>query len=150
MILETLALSIFNHDCAIASAASRMVDGGARPAAGRDGLAPHARARGGRERPGGLHRRLHDDLEPARRVSSTAIPTSGTSAHAFTLLHDDEREAFAAQLDALGPGTTLLVDTYDVPAAIRAAVELAGPELGAIRIDSGDLATVAREARGAA
>ncbi len=75
------------------------------------------------------------------------IPTSGTSAHAFTLLYDAEKEAFAAQLDALGPGTTLLVDTYDVPAAIRTAVELAGPELGAIRIDSGDLATVAREAR---
>jgi nicotinate phosphoribosyltransferase len=75
------------------------------------------------------------------------IPTSGTSAHAFTLLHDDEQRAFAAQLDALGEGTTLLVDTYDVPAAIRAAVEIAGPGLGAIRIDSGDLATAAREAR---
>jgi nicotinate phosphoribosyltransferase len=75
------------------------------------------------------------------------IPTSGTSAHAFTLLHDGEKAAFAAQLDALGPATTILVDTYDVPGAIRTAVELAGPGLGAIRIDSGDLATVGREAR---
>jgi nicotinate phosphoribosyltransferase len=75
------------------------------------------------------------------------VPTSGTSAHAFTLLHDDERQAYAAQLAVLGSGTTLLVDTYDVPAAIEAAVRLAGPDLGAIRIDSGDLAQVARDAR---
>jgi nicotinate phosphoribosyltransferase len=75
------------------------------------------------------------------------IPSAGTSAHAFTLLHDDEPRAFAVQLDTLGASTTLLVDTYDVPAAISTAVKLAGPGLGAIRIDSGDLAAVAREAR---
>jgi nicotinate phosphoribosyltransferase len=75
------------------------------------------------------------------------VPTTGTSAHAFTLLFDGERQAFAAQLDSLGSATTLLVDTYDVQGAIRTAVELAGPDLGAIRIDSGDLAVVAREAR---
>jgi nicotinate phosphoribosyltransferase len=75
------------------------------------------------------------------------VPTSGTSAHAFTLVHDDERQAFAAQLDALGPSTTLLADTYDVPAAIELAVGLAGPALGAVRIDSGDLAAAAREVR---
>jgi nicotinate phosphoribosyltransferase len=75
------------------------------------------------------------------------VPTSGTSAHAFTLVHDSEREAFQAQLNALGPGTTLLVDTYDVAPAVRTAVELAGPELGAVRIDSGDLPVVARQVR---
>src|SRR5262249_56832109 len=53
------------------------------------------------------------------------VPTAGTSAHAFTLLHDSERHAFQAQLDALGPGTTLLVDTYDVPRAVAVAVDLA-------------------------
>jgi nicotinate phosphoribosyltransferase len=75
------------------------------------------------------------------------VPTSGTSAHAFTLLYDSEKEAFTAQLDALGTGTTLLVDTYDVPGAITEAVQLGGTGLGAIRIDSGDLAVVAGEAR---
>jgi nicotinate phosphoribosyltransferase len=75
------------------------------------------------------------------------IPTSGTSAHAFTLVHDSERDAFRAQLAALGTGTTLLVDTFDVARAVRAAVELAGPELGAVRIDSGDLPMVARQVR---
>jgi nicotinate phosphoribosyltransferase len=62
-------------------------------------------------------------------------------------VHDSEREAFEAQLNALGPETTLLVDTYDVAAAVRTAVELAGPELGAVRIDSGDLPVVARQVR---
>jgi nicotinate phosphoribosyltransferase len=75
------------------------------------------------------------------------IPTSGTSAHAFTLVHDSERDAFAAQLTALGKGTTLLVDTFDVARAVRTAVELAGPGLGAVRIDSGDLPMVARQVR---
>jgi nicotinate phosphoribosyltransferase len=75
------------------------------------------------------------------------VPTRGTSAHAFTLVHDDEREAFRAQLATLGKGTTLLVDTFDVADAVRAAVELAGPDLGAVRIDSGDLAATARQVR---
>ena len=75
------------------------------------------------------------------------VPTSGTSAHAFSLVHDSERDAFAAQLAALGKGTTLLVDTFDVARAVRTAVELAGPGLGAVRIDSGDLPMVARQVR---
>lgn len=75
------------------------------------------------------------------------IPTVGTSAHAFTLLHDTERDAFQAQVDSLGRGTTLLVDTYDVAEAVRTAVDVAGPELGAVRIDSGDLLLVAHRVR---
>ena len=76
------------------------------------------------------------NLEAGRRYG---IPTIGTAAHAFTLLHDSERDAFEAQVAALGPGTTLLVDTYDVPTGVRTAVEVAGTGLGAVRIDSGDL-----------
>src|SRR5664280_2081871 len=75
------------------------------------------------------------------------IPTAGTSAHAFTLLHDDERSAFEAQVACMGTGTTLLVDTYDVPAAVNLAVEVAGVALGAVRLDSGDLLVQAREVR---
>jgi nicotinate phosphoribosyltransferase len=75
------------------------------------------------------------------------VPTVGTSAHSFTLVHSSEREAFGAQLEALGSDTTLLVDTYDVATAVRTAVELAGPGLGAVRIDSGDLPVVARQVR---
>ncbi len=46
------------------------------------------------------------------------VPTAGTSAHAFTLLHDTERDAFTAQVNSLGTGTTLLVDTYDITEAV--------------------------------
>jgi nicotinate phosphoribosyltransferase len=75
------------------------------------------------------------------------VPTAGTSAHAFTLVHDNERHAFATQLATAGKDTTLLVDTYDVARAVRTAVELAGPGLGAVRIDSGDLPVVAQQVR---
>jgi nicotinate phosphoribosyltransferase len=71
----------------------------------------------------------------------------GTSAHAFTLLHDSEEDAFRAQITALGPSTTLLIDTYDIAAAVETAVRLAGPELGAVRIDSGDLPVVVADVR---
>jgi nicotinate phosphoribosyltransferase len=79
--------------------------------------------------------------------SRWGIPTTGTAAHSFTLLHDTERDAFTAQVDALGADTTLLVDTYDVEQGIRTAIEVAGPALGAIRLDSGDLPSQARMAR---
>jgi nicotinate phosphoribosyltransferase len=84
------------------------------------------------------------NLEAGRRYG---LPTVGTAAHAFTLLHDDERAAFEAQVASLGVSTTLLVDTYDVSAAVRTAVEIAGPGLGSVRLDSGDLLAQAREVR---
>jgi nicotinate phosphoribosyltransferase len=76
------------------------------------------------------------NLEAGR---SWGVPTMGTAAHSFTLLHDSEEEAFQAQVDTLGSGTTLLVDTYDVTSAVTLAVKVAGTALGAVRIDSGDL-----------
>jgi nicotinate phosphoribosyltransferase len=84
------------------------------------------------------------NLEAGRRYD---IPTIGTAAHAFTLLYDDERAAFTAQVASLGTGTTLLVDTYDVMAGVRTAVEVAGTGLGAVRLDSGDLLELATSVR---
>jgi nicotinate phosphoribosyltransferase len=146
VMLETLALSIFNHDSAMASAASRMVTAAAgRPLIEMGSRRTHERAAVASARAAYIAGfASSSNLRAGREYG---VPTSGTSAHAFTLLHDDERQAYAAQLAELGPGTTLLVDTYDVPAAIEIAVQLAGPDLGAIRIDSGDLAQVARDAR---
>jgi nicotinate phosphoribosyltransferase len=75
------------------------------------------------------------------------VPTAGTAAHSWTLLHEHEGDAFRAQVEALGVGTTLLVDTYDIGRGIETAIEVAGPRLGAIRIDSGDLAVMAHQSR---
>ncbi|WP_433662023.1 nicotinate phosphoribosyltransferase [Nocardia sp. CA-128927] len=165
VVLETLALSILNHDSAIASAAARMVS-----------------ASGGRRMIEMGSRRTHElaapdssraaylagfdatsNLEAVRRYG---VPGAGTSAHAFTLLHagsagggadgvgkhsgsDGEHEAaaFRSQVAALGIGTTLLVDTYDITRGVATAIEVAGPELGGVRIDSGDLGVLARQVR---
>ncbi|GAA4508743.1 nicotinate phosphoribosyltransferase [Actinoallomurus oryzae] len=146
VILETLALSILNHDAAIASAASRMVHAaGGRPIIEMGSRRTHEMAGVASARAAYLAGFTStSNLEAGR---SYGVPTAGTSAHAFTLLHDNERHAFRAQLDALGRDTTLLVDTYDVARAVAVAVDLAGPELGAVRLDSGDLAETAHEVR---
>ncbi|MEV4625860.1 nicotinate phosphoribosyltransferase [Micromonospora sp. NPDC049523] len=146
VMLETLALSVLNHDCAIAAAAARMVTA----ARGRTVIEMGSR-------------RAHEEAAVAAARSAYlagfgftsnlaagqryGIPTAGTAAHAFTLLHDDEATAFASQVAAQGKGTTLLVDTYDIAQGIRNAIAVAGPDLRAIRIDSGDLSVLAHHSR---
>jgi nicotinate phosphoribosyltransferase len=138
VILETLILSVLNYDCAVASAAARMVSA----ADGRP-LAEMGSRRTGERSAIAAARAAYivgfdatSNLEAGR---SWGIPTMGTAAHSFTLLHDSEEDAFRAQVAALGPSTTLLVDTYDIEAGVALAVKVAGTELGAVRIDSGDL-----------
>jgi nicotinate phosphoribosyltransferase len=146
VVLETLILSVLNHDSAIAAGAARMVTA----ARGRPIIEMGSR-------------RTHEDAAVAAAraaylagFASTSnlaagarygIPTTGTSAHAFTLLHDDEPAAFASQVATLGKNTTLLVDTYDIAQGIRNAIAVAGPDLRAIRIDSGDLSVLAQHSR---
>ncbi|MTB71309.1 nicotinate phosphoribosyltransferase [Arsenicicoccus sp. MKL-02] len=145
-ILETLVLSIMNHDSAIAGAGSRMVTAAEeRPLIEMGSRRTHEEAAVAAARAAyivGFGKT--SNLEAGRRYG---VPTAGTSAHSFTLLHDSESGAFQAQLESLGKGTTLLVDTYDVRAAVAEAVRLAGPELGGVRLDSGDLVAQAREVR---
>ncbi|MEU2787816.1 nicotinate phosphoribosyltransferase [Streptomyces sp. NPDC007100] len=146
VLLETVILSILNHDSAVAAAASRMaVAAGDRPLIEMGARRTHELAAVAAARSayvGGFH--STSDLAAGFRYN---IPTVGTSAHSFTLLHDSERDAFRAQVDSLGSGTTLLVDTYDVAEAVRTAVQVAGPGLGAVRIDSGDLLLLAHRVR---
>lgn len=154
VLLETLILSMINSDSAVGSAASRMV----LAAEGRPLIEMGSR-------------RTHEDAAISAARIATALgfgatsnleagrrwgtPTKGTSAHAFTLAHagltedndEAERIAFKAQIEALGVGTTLLVDTFDIERGIENAISVAGVELGGIRIDSGDLAYEARKAR---
>lgn len=151
VVLETLALSVFNHDTAIASAAARMVSAAeGRPLIEMGSRRTHERAAVAAARAAYIAGFAGtSNLETCRRYG---VPALGTSAHAFTMLHTtadgpDEKAAFAAQVDALGVGTTLLVDTYDVTTGVANAVAVAGPELGAVRIDSGDLGVLARQVR---
>ncbi|PRY69475.1 nicotinate phosphoribosyltransferase [Glaciihabitans tibetensis] len=146
VILETLILSVLNYDSAVASAASRMVSAAdGRPLAEMGSRRANESAAVAAARAafiGGFN--ATSNLEAGR---SWGIPTMGTAAHAFTLLHSSEEEAFRAQVAAMGTGTTLLVDTYDVEAAVDLAVKVAGTGLGAVRIDSGDLPVLVREVR---
>lgn len=146
VVLETLVLSILNHDSAIAAAAARMVTA----ARGRSVIEMGSR-RTHEESAVAAARAAYlagfaytSNLEAGRRYG---IPTTGTAAHAFTLLHDTEEAAFASQVATLGKQTTLLVDTYDIAQGIRTAIAVAGPDLRAVRIDSGDLSVLAAHSR---
>lgn len=146
VLLETLLLSVYNHDSAIASAASRMtMAAGNRPCIEMGSRRTHEEAAVASARAAYVAGFSSSSNLAARH--RYGVPTAGTSAHSFTLLHDTEEEAFRAQVHSLGAGTTLLVDTYDIAEAIRLAVDVAGPELGAVRLDSGDLAETARQVR---
>ncbi|RAN72679.1 nicotinate phosphoribosyltransferase [Bacillus sp. SRB_336] len=145
-ILETYVLSVLNHDSAIASAASRMITAaGSRPCIEMGSRRTHEESAVAASRAAvlaGFH--STSNLECGLRYG---VLTQGTAAHSFTLLHDSEEEAFRAQVQSMGAGTTLLVDTYDVEAAVRKAVAIAGPALGGVRLDSGDLLAQAHDVR---
>ncbi|GHG44906.1 nicotinate phosphoribosyltransferase [Sinomonas cellulolyticus] len=137
-ILETYVLSVLNHDSAIASAASRMTTAAhGRPCIEMGSRRTHEESAVAAARAAVIAGFAStSNLEAGLRFG---IPTVGTAAHSFTLLHDTEREAFEAQVASMGASTSLLVDTYDVEKAVRTAVEIAGDRLGAVRLDSGDL-----------
>lgn len=146
VLLETLLLSVLNYDSAVASAASRMVTSAKdRPCMDMGGRRTNESAAVAASRAaivGGFQGTAN--LLAAKMYD---LPAIGTAAHCFTLLHDSERDAFQAQIDALGKNTTLLVDTYNIEEAVKTAVEVAGTELGGVRIDSGDLAALAQRVR---
>jgi nicotinate phosphoribosyltransferase len=146
VVLETVLLSIYNHDSAIASAASRMTFmAHGRPCIEMGSRRTHEEAAVAAARAAYVAGFASTSNLAARR--RYGVPSAGTSAHSFTLLHDSEEDAFRAQVSSLGTATTLLVDTYDIAEAVRLAVEVAGPELGAVRIDSGDLGLLAVQVR---
>ncbi|MCW2809065.1 MAG: nicotinate phosphoribosyltransferase [Marmoricola sp.] len=146
VLLETVMLSIYNHDAAIASAASRMTwAAGDRPCIEMGSRRTHEWAAVASARAAYVAGfTASSNLQACRQYG---VPSTGTSAHSFTLLHDTEADAFRAQVQSLGKGTTLLVDTYDIAEAVRLGVEIAGPDLGAVRIDSGDLGVLAERVR---
>ena len=146
VLLETLILSVLNYDCAVASAASRMV----RAAEGRTLIEMGARRASERSAVAAARAAYIAGFDATSNLEagrSYGIPTRGTAAHSFTLVHDSEEEAFRAQIEAMGEGTTLLIDTYDIEAGVASAIRVGGVNLGAVRIDSGDLPVVVRAVR---
>lgn len=146
VILETIALSVLNFDSAVATAAARMsIAAGDRPIAEMGSRRAHEHGAVAAARSAYIAGfTATSNLEAGR---TWGVPTMGTAAHAWTLLHDTEDDAFRSQIDSLGEETTLLVDTYDIAEGVRRAVDIGGPRLGGVRIDSGDLPLVAADVR---
>jgi nicotinate phosphoribosyltransferase len=81
------------------------------------------------------------------------IPLFGTMAHSFVQAHDDEAQAFVDFARIFPKSTVFLVDTYDTETAVRKVARLApqlrreGITIKGVRLDSGDLAALAKSAR---
>ena len=154
-ILETFVLLALNHQSLIATKANRIVraaqgravlEFGSRRAQGADGAVKGARAAyiGGCA---GTACTLTDELY--------GVPAGGTMAHAWVQMFDSEYEAFKAYCEIYPHNAVLLVDTYNtlksgVPNAIRVFKEMLVPQgitNFAIRLDSGDISYLSKQAR---
>ena len=152
-LIEAALLNAFNSQSLVATKASRMVyaaslDGKQRP------LLEFGLRRG--HELGGFSETRAAFIGGACGTSNTAaakhygIPDSGTMAHSFVMSYENEVDAFKAFMRGNPQNTTLLVDTYDtregIKNAIKATKETGIPLMG-MRVDSGDLAYWAKEAR---
>lgn len=154
LLIETALLNIFNHETLIASKASRI-----KHSAGENRVIEFGARRGH-----GFGASLYGTratyaagfegtslVEAGKRFN---IPVVGTMSHAFIQSFEDELEAFRAYAEENEENVILLVDTYNtlksgVPNAIKVAKELKsrGKKVHGIRLDSGDLAYLSKEAR---
>lgn len=154
-IAETAVLTMINHQSLIATKANRIMraadgrivsDFGARRAHNVDAAVYGARA----AYIGGVH-----GTATVLAGQQFDIPVNGTMAHSWVMYHDSEYEAFKAYAEVYPESSVFLVDTYDVlnsgiPNAIKVAKDVLEPKghrLKGIRLDSGDLAYLAKHAR---
>lgn len=154
-IAETAVLTMINHQSLIATKANRIMraadgrivsDFGARRAHNVDAAVYGARA----AYIGGVH-----GTATVLAGQQFGIPVNGTMAHSWVMYHDSEYEAFKAYAEVYPESSVFLVDTYDVlnsgiPNAIKVAKDVLEPKghrLKGIRLDSGDLAYLAKHAR---
>jgi len=144
--VETLLLASLAYPTLVASKAARVV-----AAAGGRSLFEFGARRGHGPLAGLLAARAAyiagfagtSHAEAARRLG---IPAVGTMAHSWVQCFGTETEAFEAYARVFAGNTTLLVDTYDTLEGVRRAAAIE-PPIQAIRIDSGDLGALARQAR---
>lgn len=152
-LLETALLNLVNFETLIATKATRIcraaegdevLEFGLRRAHGIDGGLTASRA----AYVGGC---THTSNVLAGKL--LGIPVRGTHAHSWVMSFEDEREAFEAYAEVMPGNCVLLVDTYETLEGVRRAIDVGhrlrerGYELGGVRLDSGDLATLSIEAR---
>ncbi|KAA5548227.1 nicotinate phosphoribosyltransferase [Adhaeribacter rhizoryzae] len=152
-LLETPLLTILNFQTLIATKAARLTDAaqgdriiefGMRRAQGADGALSAARA----AFIGGIG--ATSNMLAGRYFN---IPVKGTHAHSWVMSFPEEQDAFAAYASVFPYDSVFLVDTYNTLQGVRKAIAVAkqlrekGTELLGIRLDSGDLAYLSKEAR---
>jgi nicotinate phosphoribosyltransferase len=153
MLFETPFLNLINFQTLIATKAARIclaagddpvLEFGLRRAQGPDGAVAATRA----AYIGGCA--ATSNLLAGRLLG---IPVSGTHAHSWVMLFEEERQAFEAYARTMPGNTAFLVDTYDTLEGVRRAIEVAGwlrargKHFLGVRLDSGDLAWLSRETR---
>jgi len=147
-IVETALLALLNYPTSVATKAARVVSAargrsvvefGARRAPGTDAALIAARA----AFIGGCVGT--SNVEAGMRFG---LPVYGTIAHSWVMSYEDERAAFRAYQRAFPHNAILLIDTYDTLRAAHSITETFRPgEVFGVRLDSGDLAVLAREVR---
>jgi len=152
-LIETRLINIVHFQCLVASKASRMmlaapgklmVDFGLRRAHGAEAGVMAARA---------SYIAGFAGTATVLAGELYGIPIFGTMAHSFVQAHDDEAAAFELFAQSRPENLTLLIDTYDTEAGARKVVALAprlaarGIKIGAVRLDSGDLAALSKSVR---
>ncbi|HXG93584.1 MAG TPA: nicotinate phosphoribosyltransferase [Blastocatellia bacterium] len=146
-IIETFLLSTINFQTLIASKAARVVAA----ARGRSVIEFGTRRAHGTE--AGLMAARAAYIAGFIGTSNVeaghlfGIPTFGTLAHSFVMSFDDEDEAFRAFLKIFPETATILVDTYDTIAAVKRLARDFGKAIPAVRLDSGDLVELSKQAR---
>ncbi len=152
-LIETTLLAIINHQSLIATKASRV-----RLAAGKDevlefGLRRAHGLNGGLAASRAAYIGGVDATSNVLAAQQFQIPVRGTHAHSWVMAFSDEVTAFTEYISVFPHNSVLLVDTYDTLDGVRHAIGAGqllrerGHDLMGIRLDSGDLAYLAAEAR---
>ena len=151
-LVETLLLSIVNHDTRVASKCARIVHAAAgRPCYEFGSRRAHEEAAVDAARAAFVAGFEGTSNEEAN--ARYGVPVAGTMAHSFVLAHaadageDGEQTAFEALGATFAARPTFLVDTFDCARGVERAIAAAGARLGGVRIDSGDLAALSFAAR---
>ncbi|MBI1944916.1 MAG: nicotinate phosphoribosyltransferase [Deltaproteobacteria bacterium] len=144
-LIETYLLSTINHATMIASKAARVVLAlGHRPALEFGTRRTHPEAAVDVARAAYLAGfEASSNVEAFDRFD---VPARGTMAHMYIMACNSEREAFQ-HYGSLFPHSTYLVDTYDTVLGVKTALDAMGAGVSAVRLDSGDLASLSREVR---